>query len=52
MVGPGNTLLQSGIDENSQEEGLPETEVFVEDVEDQIEINEMNYETNRQSVDY
>ena len=52
MVGPGASLVRSGVDENSLEEGLPETEVFVEEMEDQIEMNEMNYETNRRSEDF
>ena len=38
MVGPGASLVRSGIDENSLEEGLPETEVIVEEFDDQIEI--------------
>lgn len=52
MVGPGVNLMQSGIDENSLEEGLPETDVFVEEVGDSIELRQNNYGTNRGSVEF
>ena len=52
MVYPGTNTLQTGGDENSIEEGLPETEVYVQDMDDQIEMKEMNYEANRRSVDF